>query len=356
VDPSVFVKDSYIDRIIDAGIEDNKTLKSVSDDISYKNVDDTFVYNRNKNEYNYETDTRSISQKSLDSEKTEIGPNRMYENMGSARLNYNDSIYKINNSSSGSSIPQPPNSDNMVFMGKEAQEELILFQQNNNLSFNDEETKSVKEQLEELEQIASSNYNTARKSPRNQSPRNLSKSPRSFKSPKSPKSPSQNYNDYNNYNNKTKNDINTLSTSIDINDQILKLKFCSFNGLDLNADNFHKSESFDYDKLETKFIDNKQDKTMDTMESEKESESKSESEDSNKNKESKLFSLANIPGLQIQEYYNQLHLSMDESKDTNSGWGISNNKNEEEENGGNDFNKMIPSDIFTNNKTSWDTT
>lgn len=309
-------------------------MKAFNEDGSVKNVDDTFV-NRNKNDINFEYDNlnKSISQKSLDSEKTEIEANRVYENMGNLRMPYNDSLYKMNSSSGSSSIPLPPNSDNMVFMGKEAQEELMLFQQKNNLSFNDEETKSVKEQLEELEQMATNNYNTARKSPKNasKSPRSF-KSPSSFKSPKSPKSPSQNFTNKNDYNG---NNINNTSKSLDINDKILELKFCSFNGLDINVDNFHNSQTFDKDN------NNKADENTNIGES---------NNNDTKAKESKMFTFSNIPGLQIQEYYKQLNFSVDESKNSTSGWGGP--KKEEEKK----FDKIIPSGIFTTNKTSWDTT
>jgi len=392
VDPSVFTKDSFMNRFFDGmhlnqnnnyqklndsqypngnmnntymmpsdnvfqynamGMDDGmKQMKMINEDGSLRNMDDTFV-NRNKNEYNFEYDNmnKSISQKSLDSEKTEIEANRAYENMNSVRIPYNDSLYKMNSSSGSSSIPLPPNSDNMVFMGREAQEELMLFQQKNNLSFNDEETKSVKEQLQELEQMANNNYNTARKSPKNptKSPRSF-KSPSSFKSPKSPSSSQNaNRNDYN------MNNINNSSKSIDINDQILELKYCSFNGLDLNADNFHNSQTFD--KIEKRFLNNlnslrpdeKDDKDNNLKANESVDTVEDDDNDNNKTKESKMFTFSNIPGLQIQQYYNQLNFSVDETKTTTSGWG---GPAKEEKK----FDKIIPSGIFTTNKTSWDTT
>jgi hypothetical protein len=335
------------------GMEDMKQVKQINEDGSLKNIDETFV-NRNRVEVNYEYDNmnKSISQKSLDSEKTEIEANRAYENMGNARMGYNDSIYKGNSSSGSSSIPLPPNSDNMVFMGREAQEELKLFQQKNNLSFSEEENKSVKEQLEELEQMASSNYNTSRKSPRT-----LSKSPRSFKSPKSPSQLSN------------KNDLNMSNIngnkSADINDQILELKFTSFNGLDLNMDNFNNSRTFD--NIEKKFINNLNslrkntttadnnpgDDSVDTVEGDT-TTATNNNNNNDKDKDSKTFTFANIPGLQIQEYYNQINLSESESKTSSSDWGVSKSmgNNDEEKK----FDKIIPSGIFTTNKTSWDTT
>jgi len=319
------------------GMEDVKKIKPINDDMSYKNNDETLVNSEKtkiRNDFGFEPE---INQKSLDSERTEFeNNNRIYEAMTNNKLNFSDSMFK-GTSSTTSSIPLPPNSENMVFMGKEAQEELMIFQQKNNLNVNsDEETRSVKEQLEELEQMASNNYVYGSKSPK---PYKSPKSPKSVKSPKPTKSPSNN----------VVVDYDCTNGSVDINDQIQELKNCSFNGLDLNSENFHNSKTFD--KIEKKFLSNLNSLRNTTNLNNStviESNAESKVEDS-KNKEANFF--ANIPGLQIQEYYNQLNFSMEESN--NNGWNnkdsIAKNEGEEKK-----FDKIIPSGIFTTNKTSWD--
>ncbi|OUM63965.1 hypothetical protein PIROE2DRAFT_60986 [Piromyces sp. E2] len=324
------------------GMEDGKKINPVNDDMTFKNNDETLVNNLEKqklrNEYGYEPD---MNQKSLDSERTEFENtnNRIYEAMTNNKINFNDSIFK-GTSSSGSSIPLPPNSENMVFMGKEAQEELMNYQQKNNINVSPEDdTRSVKEQLEELEQMASNNYAMyGNKSPKPFKSPKSPKSPRSVKSPKPTKSPS-------NANSNVVIDYDCTNGSVDINDQIQELKNCSFNGLDLNSENFHNSMTFD--KIEKKFLNNLS-SLRNTNNNSTVTPAESNVEDS-KNKEENFF--ANIPGLQIQEYYNQLNFSMEESN--NTGW---NNKESEDKNKENDkkFDKIIPSGIFTTNKTSWD--
>jgi len=343
------------------GMDDKKQqIKQINDD-SLRNNDETFVNNNEKlkikNEFgDLEVINKSVSQKSLDSEKTEYeNPNnKVYEAMSNIHIPYNDSMYK-NTNSTGSSIPLPPNTENMVFMGREAQEELKLFQQNNNFNNNNynynnynnnnnnftnnnynvpDDARSVKEQLEELEQMASNNYASYG-----------NKSPKPFKSPKSPKSPKPNKSPKSPSNKSTPNLVDENNKSADINDQVLELKYSSFNGLDLNSENFHNSKTFD--KIEKKFLNHLDSLRTTTITDNATTENKDTTVDDSKNNEAKFF--ANIPGLQIQEYYNQLNLSMDDSN--NSNW----TKNKEGEEDQKKFDKIIPSGIFTTNKTSWDT-
>jgi len=304
------------------GIDENQNLNNEGGVQIRNNDEETYVNNggeriRYKNEPGMEmievSSNKSLRHKSLDSEKTEYENinNKLYDAMNK---NYTNSI--------GSSIPLPPNTENMVFMGKEAQEELKIFQQQQQQQHIS--NYNQKEKLVELGLMSTNDHSYPNKSSKgttyvNYDYSNNKSTDRQFSSM-----------DYNKSNDKYAEHQN------------------SFNGLDLNSENFHNSKTFD--KIEKKFINNLNNLRTTSPNDSIANKTKEESEMN----ESNFF--ANIPGLQIQQYYNQLNLSMEDSNTTNNDWTNSQSKlNSPTNDNENKFDKIIPSGIFTTNKTSWDT-
>jgi len=306
------------------GIDENQNMNN--EEVQVRNNDEeTYVNNggeriRYKNEPGMEmievSSNKSLRHKSLDSEKTEYENinNKLYDAMNK---NYTNSI--------GSAIPLPPNTENMVFMGKEAQEELKIFQQQQQQQHIN--NYNQKEQLVELGLMSTNDH------------------PYHNKSSKGSKGTTYVNYDYSN-NKSTDRQFNPMDYNKS-NDKYDEYQ-SSFNGLDLNSENFHNSKTFD--KIEKKFINNLN--TLRTT-SPNDSVANKTREESEMN-ESNFF--ANIPGLQIQQYYNQLNLSMEDSNTTDNDWTNNQSKiNSPTNDNENQLNKIIPSGIFTTNKTSWDT-